>query len=235
MDMKTKIRELIDTLNQYSHEYYVLDNPTVSDQEYDAMLRELEELEQKYPDLVFSDSPTQRVGDTTSADLDKITHQKPMLSLSNAFSYQEIHDFHQRIIKEGINPTYICELKIDGLAVALTYEGGQFIRGSTRGDGRIGEDITSNLRTVRSVPLHIPEKRTLEVRGEAYMPHQSFLKLNEKYCYSENIEFRIYYNINFMNEYSFTHIFVKILSFFYFKALFICFCFQLLLVFPSSL
>lgn len=180
MDMKTRIRELIDTLNQYSHEYYVLDSPTVSDQEYDAMLRELEDLERQYPDLVFSDSPTQRVGDTTSDDLDKITHQKPMLSLSNAFSYAEIHEFYQRIIKEQIQPTYICELKIDGIASSATYKKGKFVLGATRGDGTVGENITSNLKEVRNLPKELQEAVDIEVRGEVYMQKSIFESHNQQ-------------------------------------------------------
>lgn len=180
MDMKTRIRELIDTLNQYSHEYYVLDSPTVSDQEYDAMLRELEDLERQYPDLVFSDSPTQRVGDTTSDDLDKITHQKPMLSLSNAFSHAEIHEFHQRIIKEQIQPTYICELKIDGIASSATYKKGKFVLGATRGDGTVGENITSNLKEVRNLPKELQEAVDIEVRGEVYMQKSIFESHNQQ-------------------------------------------------------
>lgn len=174
MDMKTKIRELIDTLNQYSHEYYVLDNPTVSDREYDAMLRELEELESQHPDLVFSDSPTQRIGDVTSDGLDKITHQKPMLSLSNAFSYAEIQEFHQRIVKEQIQPTYICELKIDGIASSVTFKKGKFALGATRGDGIVGENITNNLREVRNLPKKLQEIVDIEVRGEVYMRKSIF-------------------------------------------------------------
>lgn len=180
MDTKTKIRELIDSLNKYSHEYYVLDDPTITDKEYDAMLRELEELERQFPDMVFSDSPTQRVGDVVSTNLDKITHQKPMLSLSNAFSYEEIKEFHQRIIKEGINPTYICELKIDGIASSATYKNGRFTLGATRGDGTVGENITNNLREVRTLPKRLEEKVDIEVRGEVYMQKSIFDLHNQK-------------------------------------------------------
>ena len=179
-EAKEKMKALVDQLNKYAREYYVLDNPSIPDAEYDKRFQELLRLEEQYPELVFAHSPTQRVGGEPLEGFEKVEHEVPMLSLGNAFNEQELRDFHRRVtngLQEEV--VYICELKIDGLAVALTYEGGQFIRGSTRGDGRIGEDITSNLRTVRSVPLHIPEKRTLEVRGEAYMPHQSFLKLNE--------------------------------------------------------
>ncbi|MEI3613806.1 NAD-dependent DNA ligase LigA [Pseudogracilibacillus sp. SO30301A] len=179
-EAKEKMAALVDQLNIYAHEYYVLDNPSIPDAEYDKKYQELRKLEEAYPDLTFPHSPTKRVGGEPLEGFEKVEHEVPMLSLGNAFNEQELRDFHRRVTN-GLHEevVYVCELKIDGLAVALTYENGQFVRGSTRGDGRVGEDITSNLRTVRSVPLYIPEQRLLEVRGEAYMPHHSFLKLNE--------------------------------------------------------
>lgn len=177
---KEKIDALRKLLNKYGHEYYVLDDPSVPDVEYDKKLRELEELESQYPDLITEDSPTQRIGGEPLDAFRKVEHDIPMMSLGNAFSIDEIHDFLRRIhrvIDEEV--TFVCELKIDGLAVSLIYEDGKFMRGATRGDGTTGEDITSNLRTIRSVPLSIDEKAVVEVRGEAYMPHKSFLALNE--------------------------------------------------------
>lgn len=176
-----KIESLIELLNQYGYEYYVLDNPTVPDSEYDQKLRELQQLEQDFPDLVMENSPTQRIGGAPLASFQKVTHNIPMLSLGNAFNEQDLRDFARRASNGTDQPiSFVCELKIDGLAISLTYENGKFVRGATRGDGTIGEDITSNLKTIRSIPLSIKEEGTLEVRGEAYMPHKSFLALNEQ-------------------------------------------------------
>lgn len=167
-------------LDQYSRDYYVLDNPSVPDAEYDQRLRELQDLESAFPDLITADSPTQRVGDKPLEGFVKVRHAIPMLSLANAFNENELKDFDRRVRQElGDNFSYVCELKIDGLAVSLRYEDGKFVLGSTRGDATVGEDITSNLRTIRSIPLSIAEKNTIEVRGEAYMPLKSFLALNE--------------------------------------------------------
>lgn len=180
-EAQEKIKALIEKLNQYAHEYYVLDAPTIPDAEYDRLFHELLQLEEAYPDLVSEHSPTKRVGAEPLANFEKVSHEVPMLSLSNAFDEGELRDFHRRVTtglgKEDV--TYVCELKIDGLAVSLMYENGEFVRGATRGDGTVGENITSNLRTIRSVPLTIDEKRTIEVRGEAFMPRSSFLALNE--------------------------------------------------------
>src|SRR5699024_7899853 len=181
-EAKKRIETLVDKLNKYAHEYYVLDDPTVPDAEYDKLFHELLRLEEQYPDLALAHSPTKRVGATPLEGFEKVEHEVPMLSLGNAFDEQELRDFHRRVVNglgQDEKVVYVCELKIDGLAVALLYEDGRFVRGSTRGDGQVGEDITSNLRTVRSVPLVIPEKRTIEVRGEAYMPHHSFEALNK--------------------------------------------------------
>ncbi|WP_330949465.1 NAD-dependent DNA ligase LigA [Virgibacillus sp. MG-45] len=175
-----KIQALREVLNQYSYEYHVLDKPTVPDAEYDEKLQELRQLEEAFPELITVDSPTQRVGDKPLEGFTKVEHSIPMLSLGNAFNEQDLRDFARRA-SQGTDtpPTYVCELKIDGLAVSLRYENGQFVQGSTRGDGTVGEDITSNLRTINSIPLSIKDKHTIEVRGEAYMPHKSFLKLNK--------------------------------------------------------
>src|SRR5690625_4279773 len=180
-EVKQKIDTLIERLNKYAYEYYVLDQPSVPDGEYDRLFHELLQLEEAYPEFIQAHSPTRRVGDEPLEGFQKVEHEVPMLSLGNAFDEGELRDFHRRVT-QGLNSeqvTYVCELKIDGLAVSLTYEDGQFVQGSTRGDGRVGEDITSNLRTIRSVPLTIKEKRTMEVRGEAFMPRDSFIKLNE--------------------------------------------------------
>lgn len=180
-EAKEKIEQLVEQLNRYAYEYYVLDAPTVPDAVYDQKFQQLLELEERFPDLVLDHSPTQRVGDEPLDAFEKVEHTVPMLSLGNAFDETELRDFDRRV-RTGLHEdvAYICELKIDGLAVSLTYENGKFVRGATRGDGRIGEDITSNLRTIRSVPLTIREKSKLEVRGEAFMPKASFIKLNEK-------------------------------------------------------
>lgn len=178
---REKIAELRKLLNQYGHEYYVLDNPSVPDAEYDQKMQELIKLEQDFPDWVTADSPTQRVGGEPLDAFQKVQHNVPMLSLGNAFNEGDLRDFARRADQLTDEPiSFVCELKIDGLAVSLTYENGRFVRGATRGDGTTGEDITSNLRTIRSIPLAIQEDNTIEVRGEAFMPHKSFLKLNEQ-------------------------------------------------------
>jgi DNA ligase (NAD+) len=175
-----QIEALREILNQYSYEYYVLDKPSVPDSEYDQKLQELIKLEEAHPQLVTPDSPTQRVGGDPLEGFQKVEHRIPMLSLGNAFNETDLRDFARRATQHMEEPvTFVCELKIDGLAVSLTYENGKFVRGATRGDGTIGEDITSNLRTIRSIPLTIKEKETIEVRGEAFMPHKSFLALNK--------------------------------------------------------
>lgn len=183
MDIKQaqeKIQELTNVLNQYSHEYYVLDQPSVSDAEYDQKFHELRRLEEQFPELISTHSPTQRVGAEPSTAFEKVAHRVPMYSLGNAFNAEDLKAFASRVTKDADGPVeFICELKIDGLAISLTYEAGQLVRGATRGDGTIGEDITSNLRTIRSIPLTIAETETIEVRGEAFMPRKSFLTLNE--------------------------------------------------------
>lgn len=175
-----RVEELKKLLNQYGHEYYVLDRPSVPDSEYDQKMQELIQLEEAYPELITTDSPTQRVGGEPLEGFKKVEHQIPMLSLGNAFNETDLRAFDRRVRERLNEPVrYVCELKIDGLAVSLIYENGQFIQGATRGDGTVGEDITSNLRTVKSIPLSVSEQAKIEVRGEAFMPKASFHKLNE--------------------------------------------------------
>ena len=175
-----KIDELRHRLNQYNYEYHVLDQPTIPDAEYDQLLKELIKLEEAFPELITPDSPSQRVGGQVLDLFTKVRHESPMLSLSNAFNENDLRDFDRRV-RQGVGDefSYVCELKIDGLAVSLKYENGLFIQGSTRGDGQVGEDITSNLKTIRSIPLRLLEPITIEVRGEAFMPKSSFARLNE--------------------------------------------------------
>lgn len=176
-----RIKELRDLLNQYNYEYYILDNPSVPDAEYDRLMQELIALEDKHPELVTADSPSQRVGGKPLDSFKKVEHKVPMLSLGNAFNEEDLRDFDRRIEKEvGSEFSYIAEMKIDGLAVSLQYEDGIFVQGATRGDGTTGEDITSNLKTIRSIPLRLQEPVSIEVRGEAFMPKKSFLDLNKE-------------------------------------------------------
>ncbi|WP_174733572.1 NAD-dependent DNA ligase LigA [Mesobacillus harenae] len=183
MDLQTaerRVKDLQNLLNQYNYEYHFLDKPSVPDSEYDQMLRELIELEAEFPELKFEDSPTQRVGGDILEMFTKVEHRSPMLSLGNAFGEKDLRDFDRRIRQAvGDDFSYVCELKIDGLAVSLKYTDGLFVQGATRGDGTIGEDITSNLKTIRSLPLRLKDPVTIEVRGEAFMPKRSFEKLNE--------------------------------------------------------
>lgn len=180
MDEKKRYEEIIQILDEYSYEYYVMDNPSVEDSEYDALMQELLALEEKHPDWVTPESPSQRVGGIVLEGFEKVEHKTPMLSLANAFNEQDLLDFDRRVReKVGEDREYMCELKIDGLAVSLEYENGRYKRGATRGDGSTGEDITANLRTIRSIPMKLKQPFSIEVRGEAYMPKRSFVKLNE--------------------------------------------------------
>lgn len=177
---KKIVIELQTLLNQYSYEYYVLDQPSVPDAEYDRLLHELIEHEEKFPELKTPDSPTQRVGGAILDMFEKVEHTTPMLSLGNAFNEDDLRDFDRKVRQAvGGNYSYVCELKIDGLAVTLQYENGYFIKGATRGDGTIGEDITENLKTIKSIPLKIRKPINIEVRGEAFMPKRSFEGLNK--------------------------------------------------------
>ncbi len=179
--MKKRLLELRKTLDELSYQYYTLDKPTVTDYEYDMMYRELETIEKAHPEWITPDSPTQRVGSKISGGFAKYTHDRPMLSLGDVFNDAELMEFDQRVRQDlgGEEVEYVVELKIDGLAVNLIYEYGQFIRGVTRGDGRVGEDITNNVRTIRTIPLHIDSTSPhIEIRGEVYMPIESFAQLN---------------------------------------------------------
>jgi len=179
-NVKQRIDELIRILNKASYEYYTLDNPTITDQEYDSLMDELIRLETNNPSLVRSDSPTVRIGSEVISEFKKVTHEIPMMSLGDIFSEEEIISFDEKIRKVIPNPEYVCELKIDGLSVSLLYENGKLVRGATRGDGTTGEDITHNVKTIKNVPLSLPKDINIEVRGEIYMPKASFLKLNEE-------------------------------------------------------
>ena len=178
--IKERINELINILNEASRNYYELDNPTITDQEYDDFYRELEQLEKQYPEYIRDDSPTKRIGGKVIDEFKKVTHEVPMMSLGDIFNEDEVRDFDKKIKKTIKNPTYVCELKIDGLSVSLLYKNGKLVRGATRGNGVIGEDITHNVETIKNIPLSIDFKDDLEVRGEIYMPKKSFLKLNEE-------------------------------------------------------
>ncbi|MFI3307879.1 MAG: NAD-dependent DNA ligase LigA [Mycoplasmatota bacterium] len=173
-----RIDELIKILKVASHEYYNLDNPSISDQEYDRYLKELILLEEKYPELIRDDSPTKNVGTTVISQFEKVVHNVAMLSLGNSFNNEEIISFDEKIKKENIKPNYYCEYKIDGLSVSLIYENGKLVRGATRGNGNIGEDITHNVLTIKTIPKVLKEKIDIEVRGEIYMSNESFEQLN---------------------------------------------------------
>ena len=173
------MNELVALLNRYASEYYTSDNPSVSDSEYDRLYRELVELEAAYPDKVLADSPTHRVGGKVLDGFEKYSHQYPLYSLQDAFSREELEAFDARVRKELPHPTYICELKIDGLSISLTYEKGILVVGATRGDGSIGENITENLKRVKDIPLTLPEELDITVRGECYMPRASFDQVNQ--------------------------------------------------------
>ena len=181
MDPRTEIQELTEILNRANHEYYVLDNPTMADFEYDRLLRRLEELEAQYPELASPLSPTKRVGGQALEAFSKVEHPVPLESLQDVFSQEEVADFHQRMTQTFPNIVYSVEPKVDGLSVALEYIDGIFVRGATRGDGRVGEDVTENLKTIRSIPMEIPDApHRLVVRGEVFMARSVFESLNEK-------------------------------------------------------
>lgn len=178
-EIEQRIAELNKLLHEYGHAYYVLDQPVVADSVYDQLLHELIALEEANPSLIYPDSPTQRVGGAVVEGFKKVTHDYPMLSLSNAFNEADLREFDRKVRQAiGDHFSYVCELKIDGLAISLKYENGVFVQGATRGDGVVGEDITANLKTIRAIPLRLKEPITIEVRGEAYMPKKSFEALN---------------------------------------------------------
>ena len=179
-DLK-RIAELREQLHYHNYRYYVLDDPVIEDSEYDQLMQELIRLESKYPETITPDSPTQRVGHPAAGGFDQVVHRIPLLSLANAFSREELAEFDERVRRwAGQRVDYVCELKYDGLAVSLTYENGTFARGATRGDGQIGEDVTQNLRTIRSIPLKLAEPVSLDVRGEVFMPKQAYEILNRE-------------------------------------------------------
>ncbi len=182
MDIKQEIWSLRKTLEEHNYNYYVMDNPTITDFEYDALMQRLIKLETENPEFADENSPTKRVGGVALSEFQQVKHNIPMQSLGDVFSYDELMEFDQRVRQglSGENPEYIVEMKIDGLSVSLEYENGRFIKGSTRGDGQIGENITENLKTIKSIPLSIDDMGKLEVRGEVYMPRKSFELVNEE-------------------------------------------------------
>ena len=180
MNDKERINYLVDIINKANYDYHVLDNPTISDNEYDSYLRELYNLEEKHPEYIRTDSPTQKIGGEVIDTFKKVYHDKPMLSLSNVFNNEEIQTFDNRIKNEGITPEYVCELKIDGLSVSLIYKNGVLVSGATRGDGTVGEDITHNVKTIKSIPLKINKNIDIEVRGEIFISKDNFNKVNKE-------------------------------------------------------
>ncbi|MBR3049133.1 MAG: NAD-dependent DNA ligase LigA [Bacilli bacterium] len=175
-----RYEELIEIINEADYNYHTLDNPTITDQEYDKYFRELEEIEEKHPEWIKDYSPTQHAGGKVIDSFNKVTHKIPMMSLSDVFSESEVVAFDERIKKEKINPKYVCELKIDGLSVSLLYEKGKLVRAATRGDGTTGEDITHNVKTIKSIPLKLTEEVDIEVRGEIFMNKKTLEELNKK-------------------------------------------------------
>ena len=180
--VQEEISKLVSLLNKYSYDYYVEDNPQISDTEYDTLYKQLEKLEENHPEYILENSPTQRVGDRVLDEFEKITHKVPMLSLSNTFSTEDLRDFDSRISKlvPDQSVEYICELKIDGLAISIKYENGRLVSAATRGDGSVGEDVTENIKTIFSIPKVLKDNRTFEVRGEVYLPRKSFELLNSE-------------------------------------------------------
>lgn len=180
--IKEEIFKLVALLNKYSYDYYVEDNPQIGDTEYDTLYKQLEKLEQEYPEFILDNSPTQRVGDRVLDEFEKVIHKVPMLSLSNTFSIEDLRDFDSRISKLSSDDSieYICELKIDGLAISINYENGKLVSAATRGDGTVGENVTENIKTIFSIPKTLKTKKSFEVRGEVYLPKKSFELLNKE-------------------------------------------------------
>lgn len=180
--IKEEIFKLVALLNKYSYDYYVEDNPQISDTEYDTLYKQLEKLEQEYPEFILDNSPTQRVGDRVLDEFEKVIHKVPMLSLSNTFSIEDLRDFDSRISKLSSDDSieYVCELKIDGLAISINYENGKLVSAATRGDGTVGENVTENIKTIFSIPKTLKTKKSFEVRGEVYLPKKSFELLNKE-------------------------------------------------------
>ncbi len=185
MNILERLNELKEILNQASYQYYVLDQPTLEDYEYDRYMEELIKLENEHPELKTIDSPTNKIGGEVLSKFEKVVHTTKMMSLSDAFNFDELMDFDARVRKEAPMATYCCELKIDGLSVSLRYEDGILIQGATRGNGEIGENITNNVKTIKSIPLSLKNKNSIEVRGEIFMPKKSFHALNEERALNE--------------------------------------------------
>lgn len=185
MNLQDRINEIKEILNKASYEYYVLDQPTIEDYEYDQLMSELIKIENEHPELKTSDSPTNKIGGEVLSKFEKVEHSSKMMSLSDAFNYEELKEFDVRVRKEAPTATYCCELKIDGLSVALRYENGGLVLGATRGNGIIGENITSNVKTIKSIPLKLSNSLSIEVRGEIFMPKKSFHALNEERALNE--------------------------------------------------
>jgi len=179
-DIKKRIEELREIIEYHNHKYYVEDNPEISDYEYDMLMRELKKLEEEYPQFKSPNSPTERVGGKPLKEFQQVQHAVPMLSLQDVFSFEELKDWHNRVVSAVGEVEYVVELKIDGLSVSILYENGELVRAATRGDGNIGEDVTQNVKTIKSLPLRIKDKNLLEVRGEVYMPKKEFERLNEE-------------------------------------------------------
>jgi DNA ligase (NAD+) len=179
MNIEKRINELTERINEANHAYHTLDEPVITDSQYDAYMKELIELETKYPEFKRPDTPTEKVGGDILESFQKVEHRVPMMSLSNVFSKEELVQFDARIKKVTDNPTYVTELKIDGLAISIRYEKGRFVQAVTRGNGTVGEDVTKNVKTIRSLPLSLKKPVDIEVRGEVFMPHKSFKTLNE--------------------------------------------------------
>ena len=180
MDLNKRVDELIKIINKANYDYYIDNTSNITDQEYDRYMQELMMLESTYPELVREDSPTVRVGSKVLDKFEKVTHKIPMLSLGNVFNEEEVRSFDEKVRKEVDNPKYVCELKIDGLSVSAIYKDGVLVKGATRGDGITGEDITNNVKTIKSLPLTLKEKVDIEVRGEIYMSKKSFLEINKQ-------------------------------------------------------
>ena len=178
MEIEKRINELTELLNEANYQYYIEDNSIITDQEFDKYLKELTELEMEYPVYKRNDSPTQRVGGNVLEEFKKVTHRIPMLSIEDVFNEEEIINFEQKIRKEGYHPEYVCELKIDGLSISAYYEDGVLVRAATRGNGRVGDDITTNAKTIKNLPLKLKEAVTIEVRVEIYMSRDTVKKLN---------------------------------------------------------
>ena len=176
--MKERMDELINYINKASYEYYVLDNPTLTDREYDRYMQELIMLEKRYPEYKLNNTPTEHVGTKVSSKFDKVTHEIPLLSLGNVFNFEEVRLFDERIKKVVSTAHYTLEPKMDGLSGSLIYKNGLLVRGATRGDGIVGENITNNIKTIKSIPLKLAENIDIEVRGEIYMSISSFEKAN---------------------------------------------------------